>query len=979
MTQFLKLVADNLYDRYNGNFERMAIVFPNKRASLFFNEYLLQKIGDKAIWSPAYITISELFEQCSQSVIADPILLVSKLHKEYVKHTGSNDTLDSFYYWGEMLIRDFDDVDKNLAPADKLFANIKDLRELGTAKDILDEEQKKAVMRFFKNFEPEKESELKEKFTRMWEVLYPIYTSFKENLNKENLAYEGMLYRDVIEHSDTMTFAYDKYVFIGFNALNGVENKLFDTLRREKETLFYWDYDEFYIKNNKHEAGHFMRKNLERFPNALPKELFNNLGGKKDVTFVSANTDNIQARYVSTWLQNNLSEKEVDTAIVLCDETMLEPVLHALPDEANGRPLQNLNVTMGFPISHTPIYTLVRQIVDLQTRGWDKKQGKFALSAVETVLKHPYIVACSPNAFKLREKLLAEKRFFPSNEELCADEILTMLFTRPADNTEWMRNIAELIYAIANERATMSDIANDLYEELFCEALLKAHTQTLRLLSLLEKEEIEMQPSAIGNLLVRVISGLTMPFHGEPVVGLQVMGLLETRNLDFKNIIILAANEGNLPKTSSDNSYIPYNLRYAFGLTMSEHRDAIYAYYFYRLLQRAEKITILYNSSTESKTKGECSRYLMQILGSNIYENVTRLKLDAEQNDGTTSAVSVEKSKEIMKKLHHRFNRAVNKDASILTPSGINRYLACKLKFFYYYILNLSEIEEVDTELKATDFGNIFHAAAELMYDDIVEKNNGTIDKSDFEKYLKVPQYLYKFIDDAFVEKFFKKGNKPVYNGEQFINKGVLHDFLHRLVKMDNAYTPFKYVGSEKLVRFPYAMKGRDGMDILLNIGGTIDRVDLKDGVLNIVDYKTGGGKSDEKNSLEEIFEHKGTSSGYRFQAFLYSVAIIELLKNVNNIENDERLAWIKELAPANIKAVVPSLIYIHKKNDATREEFIVDMKKKPITNVADFKDKFQELLQNTLLDIFDAEKPFTPTEEKERCEFCEYRGICGR
>ena len=977
MTHFLKLVADDLYNRYNGNFERMAIVFPNKRASLFFNEYLLQKIGDKAIWGPAYITISELFEQSSDSVVADPILLVSRLYKEYVKHTGSNDTLDSFYYWGEMLVKDFDDVDKNLAPADKLFANIKDLRELGTAKDILDEEQKDAIKRFFTNFCPEKESPIKDKFTRIWEVLYPIYSSFKESLRKEGLAYQGMLYRDVIENGEDMNFAYQKYVFVGFNALNGVENKLFDILKRERETLFYWDYDKHYIENKQHEAGHFMRNNLQRFPNALPGDFFNNIEGKKDISFVSANSDNIQARYVSTWLKENLSENEIDTAIVLCDETMLEPTIHSLPDEANGKRLQHLNVTMGFPISHTPIYTLIRQLVDLQVRGYDKKQERFTLAAVENILKHPYIIACSPNASPLREKLLAEKRFFPSNEELCADEILTMMFTRTDNNADWMRNIAALIYAIANERSQATEITDDLYEELFCEALLKAHTQTLRLLSLIEKGEIDMQQSAIGNLLIRVISQLSMPFHGEPVVGLQVMGLLETRNLDFKNIIILAANEGNLPKSSSDNSYIPYNLRCAFGLTMSEHRDAIYAYYFYRLLQRAEKVTILYNSSTESKTKGECSRFLLQILGSNLYD-VKRIKLEAEQNNSEITVNAIKKSPDIMQKLHQRFNLAVNKKASLLTPSGINRYLTCGLKFFYYYVMNLSELEEVDTELKPTDFGNIFHAAAEMLYDEILEKNNGTIDKSDFEKYIKVPQYLHKFIDDAFVEKFFKKGNKAVYNGEQFINKGVLYDFLRRLVKMDNAYTPFKYVGSEKLIRMPFAVKGSEGNNILLNIGGIIDRVDIKDNVLNIVDYKTGG-KQEEKNTLEDIFAHNTSSAGYCFQAFLYSAVIIELLKREQNFASDDKLSWMEKVKKENVKKVVPSLLYIHQKADASREDFIVNLDKKPIDDVAEFKDEFMDKLHDVLSEIFDSNKDFEPTTEKERCTFCEYRGICGR
>lgn len=978
MKNFLETVANDLFNRYNGNFEGMAIVFPNKRASLFFNNYLLQRTGDKAIWSPSYITISELFEQSSDYVVADPVLLVSRLHREYVKLTGSCDTLDTFYYWGEMLIRDFDDIDKNLACAEQLFSNIRDLRALGTAKEILEPEQREAIMRFFSNFKPEDESVIKERFTKVWEVLYPIYTSFKESLKSEGVAYEGMLYRDVIENCGELKFSHDKYVFIGFNALNGVENRLFDILKKEKETLFYWDYDNHYIVNQQHEAGHFMRKNLVRFPNALTEKVFDNLENDKDVTFVSANSDNIQARYVSTWLQDNLSEREIDTAIVLCDETMLESTLHSLPDEANGKQLQHLNVTMGFPIAHTPIYTLVKQLVDLQVRGYDKKQGKYTLAAVESILKHPYIVACSPQAYELRETLLREKRFFPTAEELCADDILELLFDRTEDNAEWIKNISALIYAIANDRASISDISNDIYEELFCEALLKAHNQTLRLLSLIEKGEVDMQQGAIGNLLVRIISQLSMPFHGEPIVGLQIMGLLETRNLDFENLLILAANEGNLPKSSSDNSYIPYNLRRAFGLTLSEHRDSIYAYYFYRLLQRAKKVTILYNSSTESKTKGECSRFLLQILGSRLY-NVKRVRLEAEQSSSDIVPQEVKKSPEIMQKLHERFNLSINRNASVLSPSGINKYLTCELKFFFYYIMNLVEKEEIDTELKPTDFGNIFHTAAELLYNEILKTNNGTIDKSDFEKYIKTPQFLYRFIDEAFVEKFFKRGNKPVYNGEQFINKGVLHDFLHRLVRMDNTYTPFKYIGSEKQVRFPYTVKGKDGEEIKLNIGGIIDRVDIKEGTLNIVDYKTGGGKKDTKTSLENIFANEGTSSGYRFQALLYSVAIMELLNRNENLGNDKELSWIEEIKKMDIKRVVPSLLYIHKKANAEREDFIIDIDKQPVNDVAEYKEEFLERLQCVLQDIFDSNRPFTATEDRERCTYCEYCNICGR
>lgn len=978
MTPFLKIVADDLYGRLGGNFKDTAIIFPNKRASLFFNEYLLEKIGDGAMWSPAYITISELFEQCSDCVTGDPVLLVSKLYKEYVKHTKSNDTLDNFYYWGEMLIKDFDDVDKNLANASQLFANIKDLRKLGTARDVLDKQQIEAIQQFFKNFDPENESEIKEKFTNIWEVLYPIYTSFKESLKKENLAYEGMLYRDVIEHSDKMQFPYERYVFIGFNALNGVENKLFDTLHKAGKALFYWDYDKHYVENEHHEAGHFMRNNLQRFPNALENGVWDNLSREKDVTIVSATTDNIQTRYIPEWLKENLSEKEVETAIVLCDETMLEATLHSLPDTAADNRLQHLNVTMGFPISHTPVFSLIKLLLELQLRGYDKKQERFTLATVEKILKHPYIIQSSDNAVLLREKLLKEKRFFPANEELCRDEILSLAFARPSDNIEWIKNIAELIYAIANDRATASDKNEDTYEELFCEALLKAHNQTQRLLALLEKGEIEMQPSSIAALLVRMLSTLSMPFHGEPVVGLQIMGLLETRNIDFKNVIILAANEGNMPKSSSDNSYIPYNLRRAFGLTMSEHRDSIYAYYFYRLLQRAEKVTIVYNSSTESKTKGECSRYLLQLMGSNLYK-IKRLKIEAPQKSIEQTVKEVRRNAEITKKLLQRFDLNSNPEAQMLTPTGINKFLDCELKFFYYYIMGLKEYQEIDTELQATDIGNIFHSAAEELYNDILSRNNGTIDKSDFEKFLKTPQYLYKFIDDAFIEHFFKKGNKAVYNGEQLINRDVLHKFLHRLVKLDNAYTPFTYIGSERQVRMPYTVQCKNGSAVNLNIGGTIDRIDARQGTLNIIDYKTGGGKKDSKTSIESIIAHEGTSSGYRFQALLYSVAVDVLLKNGRNYSNDKELAWIEKARRQGIKNISPSLLYIHKSADAQRENFVIDIEGNPVDDINAIKQDFMDNLQTVLQNIFDETRPFAPATDKKRCTYCEYKSICHR
>lgn len=987
MTPFLKLVADDLYNRYNGKLDNVAVVFPNKRAGLFFNEYLLQKSGNKPMWSPQYLTINELFQQYSELAIGDTILLVSKLYKEYIPKKNDNESIeeyerrvesiDDFYYWGEMLIRDFDDIDKNLANAEKLFANIKDLREMGTAKDTLEKEQLEAINRFFKNFNPDKESDIKKKFQNIWERLFSIYTNFKEALRRENLAYEGMLYRDVIEKKDTLEFNYDKYLFVGFNALNGVETELFKILEKRGKALFYWDYDIHYTNAKHHEAGHFMRKNLEYFPNAIKCDNFNNIAQNKNVTVVSSSSDSIQARYLSQWLDGNLTKKEIETAIVLCDETMLEPVLHTIPKRANGYDLEYMNVTMGYPISNTPIYELVKLLVELQTRGWSKKMEAFNLVNVCNLLKHPYIIQGYEKSIELREMLLKNKKFYPTDKDLHLTPFLKKIFTRYEDNYEWLKSLSELIYEIACDIAIENEDKHELYSKLFSEATLKVYTQAQRLMPLIKAEELNMQQSTIGQLFIRMLASQSMPFHGEPVVGLQIMGLLETRNLDFKNIILLSANEGNIPKNSCENSFIPYNLRRAFGLTLSEHRDAIYAYYFYRLLQRAENVTLVYNNSTESKSRGECSRYILQLTGSNIY-NINHLALSAEQGNDTISVKEVQKNESIMNVLYNCFDRNSNKEAQMLTPTAINRYIRCRLNFFYYYILKLKPQIEIDTEMQPSDFGNVFHKAAEKFYEKLTKNSNTVITSSVLEHYIDSPALLYEFVDDAFKDVFFK-GNKPEYNGEQYINRGMIHRFLKRLLKIDKEYTPFRYVCGEQEIAMPYSLEHK-GKKIDLLIGGTIDRVDVKGDTINIVDYKTGGGKKETKVSLDSIFSHESKSGNYRLQSLLYSTVLHELLSKKEVVMYRKKMEWVKKVKDMQATKISPSLLYIHKEDIyKKREDFIIDIMDKPVTDISENKKEYMEKLESILKDIFDPDLSFAPTDDKKRCEYCDYKNLCGK
>ena len=948
---FLRLVAEDIYQRFNGELNDIAIVFPNKRAGLFFNEYLTE-ISGRPLWSPTYITISELFQQCSSAVLGDPILLVSKLYKEYIRHTRSDESIDSFYFWGEVLIKDFDDVDKNLADAKSLFSNLNELKSIGNATDFLDEEQKAAIRQFFVNFNPDEESELKRRFLHIWQVMGKIYNSFKEQLRNEGIAYEGMMYRDILENEEALQLPHRQYIFIGFNALNRVESTLFDRIQKSGKALFYWDYDISYTENPSHEAGRFMRHNIKKFPNALENANYNNLCDKK-IDIVSATTDSIQMRYASQWIkEHSKKNKEVETAFILCDESKLESVYHIIPDNIKER-----NITMGFPVSHTPIFDLIKQLINLQTSGYDAQHNTFAAEYVCTILNHPYIKKTAPKARGIIKEITENRVLFPPLELFADDELLSRIFTPHNDNTRWLLSLGEIVHTIAKSTPLppqKEDEENkrdaDIYSELFLEADLKAFTQIQRLMHILDSGELTLSQKTLGSLLLRILSSATIPFHGEPVVGMQIMGLLETRNLDFKSIIFLSANEGNLPKGGSETSFIPYNLRRAFGLTLSEHRDSIYAYNFYRLLQRAENVTIVYNGSSEGAGRNGCSRYILQLMANGHCGE--KIALYSAQKSESHSPHKVEKSKEIIDTLRGIYDNSKG-EGRALSPSAINCYIDCSLRFFYRYIMKLRKYEQINTEIKGNDFGLIFHKAAELFYDKITSLNNGTIERGDLLPYLEKDALLYTFVDEAFKQEFFK--STPIYDGEQYMNREIIHRLLKRLVQMDIKHTPFEYVGSEQDLFFDYTVELSDG-PLQLSIGGRIDRIDRKDGVLEIIDYKTGG-EEDILKELTNLFTHERKSMGYIFQALLYSVAALE--KGIT-------------------KKVLPSLIYIHHKDGTNRSDYIIKTDDGNV-DVNAIHAEFKQNLHTLLQEIFDTKVPFEATDKEERCTYCDFKQICGR
>lgn len=636
METFLKQVAHDLYKKTEGDFTKVAIVFPNKRASLFFNEYLAQE-SDRPIWSPTYVSISELFRQSSDLTIADPIKLVCDLYKVFQKATGSKETLDDFYFWGEMLIADFDDADKNMADTKALFSNLKDLNELMDNYDFLEEGQKEALSQFFHNFSIDQVTELKQRFISLWDVLGDIYTEYKTLLESQSVAYEGMLYRQVIEQLDVETLPYNKYIFVGFNVLNKVEHTLFKKLNEAGKALFYWDYDTFYLNKIPHEAGEFIRRNLRDFPSELPVSCFDNLSQPKDITFIESPTENGQVRYLPQWIRENLTPEEKETAVVLCNEALLQPVLHSLPDN-----VKHINITMGFPLSQTPAYSFVNALMELHTSGYNPNNGRYLFAEVISVLKHPYTRQLSPEAEKLEQILTRDNRFYPLPSELKQDEVLELLFTPRRNNLDLCCMLSEALKEVAVIYQQQTASHSDAFDQLYRESLFKTYTLVNRFHTLIESKELNVQAGTFQRLLTRVMSSSSIPFHGEPAIGMQVMGVLETRNLDFRHLILLSVNEGQLPKAGGDSSFIPYNLRKAFGMTTIDHKIAVYAYYFYRLLQRAEKVTLVYNTATDGINRGELSRFMLQFL-IEWGHPIQRKQLEAEQSPQGSTPITIEK------------------------------------------------------------------------------------------------------------------------------------------------------------------------------------------------------------------------------------------------------------------------------------------------------------------------------------------------
>ena len=875
MKSFLEHVAEDLLSRYGTNLSRVAVVFPNKRASLFLNEHLARLAG-KPIWSPSYITISDLFRSHSSLQVADPILLVCELHRVFTACTGIDETLDHFYGWGQLLLSDFDDLDKNMAPADKVLANLRDIHELDDT-SYLTPEQREMIKRFFSNFSEEHNSELKERFLRLWSHIGEIYHQFNAQLAEKQLAYEGALYRQVVT-DESIEFEYDTYVFIGFNLLQQVEQTLFRRLEQQGKAIFYQDTDE------------------------VPPQHIN---------YISAPTENIQARYISEWLNSDRIKDGRHTAIVLCNEGLLQTVIHCLPESVD-----KVNITTGYPLSQTSIASLVNTLINMQVHGYSLRKQMFTRRWVESIKRHPY-ASIMPDDF-------AKERY---------TEIQPLL--------HWLINITQ---TIATSKSAIIDSPLDT------ESLFRMYTLLNRLSGLVDSGILMVDVITLQRLIGQLITSTSIPFHGEPAEGIQVMGVLETRNLDFDHVLLLSCNEGNMPRGVNDTSFIPYALRKAYGLTTVDYKVAIYQHYFHRLLQRASDVTILYNNATSDGKTAEMSRFMLQLMVENKIP-ISFLTLKAGQTPQLHAPKTIEKTPDVIAQMQKRFS----KEEGGISPTAINNYLRCQLRFFYRYVCGIAEPDSTEDDLIDNRlFGNIFHKAAQVIYTPFI---GNTVSSMMLEELLKEEVTIERAVDEAIKQEFFKINDPsrplPPLDGLQIINREVIIKYIRQLLEVDRRFTPFRIIDLEK-----WESTEIGGF----KVGGIIDRLDsiynseTGEELVRVVDYKTGSRDASSLPDVASIFTPEAVKdhSDYFLQTFLY--AHIVRSKSPNKVS--------------------PCLLFIQHAGGKDYDPTL-SIGKEPVTDIATYSDEYISLFENLLAEIFNPQLSFTPTDDRKHCETCPFASLC--
>ena len=959
MTYFLEHIAESLYKEFGNTLNRHCLVFPNRRAGLYFLKYLAKRI-ENPVWAPSILTINELFRSYSSLQVAGNEILLFELYKAYSSLKKPAESFDEFYYWGDMLLNDFDDVDKYLVNASLLFRNVLDIKNIDSQFGGLTEYQIEIIKRFWTNFNHDKPTEQKSGFISIWSVLSDLYGNFRNNLITKNLAYEGMVFREFTENVDICRSEerWDIIHFIGFNALNECEKTLMSEFKKAGKARFYWDYDISYIKEGKlNSAGFFLRENLKKFGNDMPQGWnYETMLSKKapDVRrqVIDTSSDVAQVKLVSQLLEeipDITKENAHHTSVVLADENLLMPVLTSLPEN-----MGDINITMGHPLKQTLVYTLLRHLMDLQ-RNSTVSEGiaRFSYKDVISILKHPLLldIAGEQENELLKEIVKTNLTKIPASQ-FSKNETLSVVFNNPLTPSllsDYFKNILSLI-AQKNETKVKSQDIN-IRNEFIYRVVLSIN----RLETIVNSTDVSFTTLTYMNILDRMLRTQSIPFSGEPLTGIQIMGILETRTLDFKNLIILSVNEGILPAVSAGSSFIPFSLREAFGLPSVNHQESIYAYHFYRLLQRAENVTLIYNSNSEGLKSGEMSRFIIQMR----YDEL--LKPDfRDLNFSITTAVQhndiLKRTEQHSRQLETLFLNQ-NKSRS-LSPSALNTWLCCRMKFFFRYVNRLKEPDTISTDIDPAMLGNILHEIMKNIYKPYI---GSEISSELLTSIIKNDESLSSTINYAVNEKY-RAGRHDSSSGNELIISDVLMAYLKKILNSDKVLTPFLLLNLEDsfIFEMPFLL---NGIETKILTGGQVDRIDNFSGTTRIVDYKTGT-VSESVSSIDDLFkeDRKKDSDGW-LQTLLYCEA------------------YLYNKPGTKIR---PSVYKIRKLNGSVpADKFRIKTKGSIEVVVDDYstiREEFLDRLKSLIQIIFSNDEPFVKTKDlRGKCSWCPYKILCGR
>ncbi|MCK5823866.1 MAG: PD-(D/E)XK nuclease family protein [Ichthyobacteriaceae bacterium] len=865
MQSFISQVVSNILES-DKEIENQTIVLPSRRAGVFMKNEIHQQ-SEHAIWSPKIITIEEFIEEISGYKILDNITLLFKFYQVYDSvseknkiHPDDRDTFDQFSKWASIALFDFNEIDRYLIDSDKMFSNLRDVKRI-------------------ESWTPNDPTKLMKNYLDFWNQLEVYYHELKKTLNAETYAFQGMAFRNASNNiADFITNIPDDkhFNFVGFNALTSAETSIITAMLNAEKANIYWDADSYYYKNPVQEAGMFLRKHKNSW-DIFKTEEFNwiqdNFSKPKNIEIIGVPKMIGQAKMAGQILEDisqNQSPSQLfkNTAVVLSDENLLLPTLNSLPDN-----LDKINITMGFPIKSTPIAGFFDLIFDMQNKatklGRTGNKKPFYHKDVISVLKHPLLNEILNHFSTETEKTPSHiiKQIYNHNLvfigkqdvlKFIDNDLLKIIFT-PWDNksTTAINNVINIITYV---KSIYTKNAKDY--ELDLEYLFRFSQIFNQLKTYNEVYPFFKDVKILHSFFKQILGSESLSFRGEPLEGLQLMGVLETRVLDFETIIMTSVNEGVIPASDGQNSFIPYDLKLEEGLPTYKEKDALYAYHFYRLIQRAKNIFLLYNTESDDFGAGEPSRFITQILHETKgMFNITESLLSSKPSPTVTKEIIIPKNKEIVQRLIEIGDRGYS-------PSALSLYMRNPLEFYYRRILRLDEQNEVEETAKPNTLGTVIHGVLEDLYKPFVSKYITDKDINNMfkliDKYTKIQfQSVYQNGDISHGK------NLLAYN----VAKGFVSNFLKSELILIKGGRSLKIVGLEADLTASIDVKVNNQI-IKTKIRGSVDRIDILDGVVRVLDYKSG--KVEPKDvgisTFDEITNEEGKPKALQLMAYAMMV-----------------------------------------------------------------------------------------------------------